>query len=215
VKAPRKQIQDLVVWNEKFFQEPHRPVVEKAKGLFFQRGFSSVHMDDLAAELAISKRTLYELFASKEEILQGALELVARALLTRNQAILDQPDLSYVGKIEQLLENISRGLAAVSPHVWLDIKRHAPRVYGNLEKIRGQIIPEMIGRLVQEGQEKGLIRPEIHPRLVGEVQLAAVRHLIQPEVFTALGLTPAQLPPQIFRLLFWGVLTAEGRREAA
>ena len=215
MKPPsRTQLQDLVEWRESFFEEPRRSVVEKAQKLFFQRGFSSVHMDDLAAELAMSKRTLYELFESKEEILQGALEAIARDLLTRNQEILEEPKIAYTGKIERLLENISRGLATVPAHVWFDIKRHAPRVYANLEKIRSQIIPEMIGRLVREGQDQGLIRPEIHPRLVGEVQLAAVRHLVQPEVFTALGLTPAQLPPQIFRLLFWGVLTDEGRREA-
>src|SRR5215475_15862269 len=48
-------------------------IVEEARGHFFSRGFRSVGMDDLAAELAISKKTLYAHFVSKIALLEAVL----------------------------------------------------------------------------------------------------------------------------------------------
>lgn len=44
-------------------------VVKRAAEMFAEFGVKSVRMDDVARDLAISKRTLYELFADKQELL--------------------------------------------------------------------------------------------------------------------------------------------------
>lgn len=46
-----------------------RRIVEKATEMFMTRGIKAVKMDDVANELSISKRTLYELFSNKELLL--------------------------------------------------------------------------------------------------------------------------------------------------
>ena len=52
----------------------HR-VVEKAMSLFKERGIKAVKMDDIAASLSISKRTLYELYENKEQLLLEGISL--------------------------------------------------------------------------------------------------------------------------------------------
>ena len=44
-------------------------VIKAAAEAFSQKGIKNVRMDDIASSLSISKRTLYELFADKEELL--------------------------------------------------------------------------------------------------------------------------------------------------
>jgi len=48
-------------------------IVEAARTHFFSHGFRRVTMDDLAAELAISKKTLYAYFPSKTALLEDVL----------------------------------------------------------------------------------------------------------------------------------------------
>lgn len=56
-------------------REELRPVViETALRMFLKDGIDPVRMDDIAAELSISKRTLYEMFTSKENLLVECLE---------------------------------------------------------------------------------------------------------------------------------------------
>ena len=49
-------------------------IVETAHTLFIERGIKDVKMDDIAAEMSISKRTIYELFNDKEQMLHEVLK---------------------------------------------------------------------------------------------------------------------------------------------
>ena len=56
-------------------QELKEKILITAINLFHKHGIRSVKMDDIANELKISKRTLYEIYSNKEELL---LEVVRR-----------------------------------------------------------------------------------------------------------------------------------------
>ena len=56
-------------------EEVYRIIVEKALEMFAERGIKDVKMDDIAQALSISKRTIYELFADKEQLLLETLKL--------------------------------------------------------------------------------------------------------------------------------------------
>ena len=56
-------------------EDVHNLITEKALELFAERGIKDVKMDDIASALSISKRTIYEHFADKEQLLLKALKL--------------------------------------------------------------------------------------------------------------------------------------------
>ena len=55
-------------------KEIFNQIVETAHTLFIERGIKDVKMDDIAAEMSISKRTIYELFNDKEQLLHEVLK---------------------------------------------------------------------------------------------------------------------------------------------
>ncbi len=59
-------------------QELRKPVVEIATKEFHSKGVKSVTMDDVAHLLAMSKRTLYQLFNDKEDLLMACMETNVR-----------------------------------------------------------------------------------------------------------------------------------------
>ena len=61
-------------------EDVHRIITEKAFELFTSKGIKEVKMDDIASELSISKRTIYEQFADKEQLLLEALKLHNRKM---------------------------------------------------------------------------------------------------------------------------------------
>ena len=56
-------------------KEIHDLVIETAHQMFIEHGIKDVKMDDIAARLSISKRTIYELFNDKEQLLREVLNL--------------------------------------------------------------------------------------------------------------------------------------------
>ena len=71
---PKKEIQNLIV--------------EAAHSLFIERGIKDVKMDDIAAKLSISKRTIYELFNDKEQLLHEVLNFQHEKMRERGKEII-------------------------------------------------------------------------------------------------------------------------------
>ena len=71
---PKKDIQNLIV--------------ETAHSLFIERGIKDVKMDDIAAELSISKRTIYELFNDKEQLLHEVLKFQNKRMYESGKEII-------------------------------------------------------------------------------------------------------------------------------
>src|SRR5689334_2652913 len=85
--------------------ESREAIIAAAQRLFLERGFGSVSMDELAEAAGVARRTLYNQFASKEEIFREMLLRVSRAL---EDAF--PPGIETQGDVEDVLRLIARAI---------------------------------------------------------------------------------------------------------
>ena len=78
-------------------------IVNAAQRLFLERGFGAVSMDDLAPAAGVARRTLYNQFASKEEIFREMLLRVSGQLETAFP-----PGVETQGDVEDVLRLVAR-----------------------------------------------------------------------------------------------------------
>ena len=83
-------------------------IVDAAERLFLARGFGAVSMDELAAAAGVARRTLYNQFASKEEIFR---EMLGRAAVELEHAF--PPGIETQGAVEDVLRLIARAIVAL------------------------------------------------------------------------------------------------------
>ena len=91
-------------------------ILDAAYGLFRRRGYTRVSMDEIAAATAVTKRTLYYHFRSKDELLAAVLETQHRLALAAFRTFGD----SLGGSPEAIVDTLFRDLAA-----WSDKPRWA------------------------------------------------------------------------------------------
>ncbi|EJW89893.1 transcriptional regulator, TetR family [gut metagenome] len=63
----------LQFYDEPTYDDAHRQVISVAMKAFYKKGVKSVTMDEIAHELTMSKRTLYQLFVDKEALLLACI----------------------------------------------------------------------------------------------------------------------------------------------
>lgn len=80
-------------------------IISAAERLFLQRGFGGVSMDDLAEEAGVARRTLYNQFARKEEILR---EMLSRVSMRIGSVL--PPGIETQGDVEDVLRLIARAV---------------------------------------------------------------------------------------------------------
>lgn len=141
-------------------------IIQRASEMFVEFGVKSVRMDDVAQDLAISKRTLYELFADKQELLYHS---ISRVMRNEAEAIRAKVDIKEKG-IPALFEIFEMMVARSQVRT---------RIMENLQKF----YPEVFERVMKENRDLGLV--QLRDQLLGLVELG----LVDPNVNIDLAVT--------------------------
>src|SRR5215467_5516600 len=187
-------------------------IVEQARGHFFRHGFRSVSMDDLAAELAISKKTLYAHFASKIALLEAVLaDKFAGVEAKLNDTVQAYPH-DFSAALHELLANMQRELDEIKPPFVRDMRQKAPHVFKSVERQRADLIERFFGKLFNEGQRTGMVRKDLPAKVIIEILLGAVQAIMNPPKMEELGMMPKEGFAGILKIVLEGALTRKGRK---
>jgi AcrR family transcriptional regulator len=189
-----------------------RQIVEAARAHFFSHGFRSVTMDDLAAELGISKKTLYAYFSGKIELLKAVLADKFAGIEARLNDITRTHPHDFPTALHQLLANTQHELNEIKPPFVRDMRQKAPHVFKVIERRRAALFERFFGKLFLEGQRTGMVRKDVPAKLIIEILLTIVQAIMNPAKMEELGLMPKEGFAGILKVVLEGALTGKGRR---
>jgi AcrR family transcriptional regulator len=187
-------------------------IVEAARAHFFNHGFRSVTMDDLAEELAVSKKTLYAHFPSKIALLESVLADKFASVEAKLEEITRAYPHDFSAALHELLENTQRELDEIKPPFVRDMRQKAPQVFKIVERRRAELIQRFFGKLFVEGQRTGMVRKDLPAKLMIEILLASVQAIVNPAKVEELGLTPKTGFASVVKVVLEGVITRKGRK---
>lgn len=193
--------------------DPRRRILRLARAHFFAHGYSRCTMEDLAADLGMSKKTLYVHFAGKDEIIAAVIDDLGAEVRADADALLQNRGLNFAEKLRGFVEGMAERLATLTPATVRDLQRFAPQLYARVEAVRQKSIPYVFGRFVEEGQMSGLVREDISPGFAIEFFLQAVHGLLQPAALERSKLAPREVIVGAIDLFFGGLLTPAGRKQ--
>jgi AcrR family transcriptional regulator len=187
-------------------------IVEAARAHFFSHGFRSVTMDDLAEELAISKKTLYAHFPSKITLLEAVLADKFARLESKLKQVASEHPHDFSTALHELLASTRHELDEIKPPFVRDMRQKAPHVFKMVERRRGEVIERFFGKLFVEGQRTGMVRKDLPAKVLIEILLGAVQAIVNPAKVEELGLTPQTAFTSVVKVVLDGVLTRKGRK---
>lgn len=182
-------------------------IIARARQHFFLHGFRGVTMDDLAAELGMSKKTVYAHFRSKGALLEAVLDQKFRDIEAECDRIGFEKPADFPVAMRTLLACIQRNAEELQPAFLRDMRRESPDVFRRVEERRHKVIERYFSRLFAQGQKAGVVRKEVAPDLMLEVLLGAVQSAVNPHKLEMLGLTPRTAFDAILDILFRGIMT--------
>lgn len=185
-------------------------IIDKMTELTLERGFSSVTVAELAAELGMSKKTIYVHFPTKQAIVSAGIEGYSGRMRAEMELILGNHMLTFEEKLAAVVATIVEKHGKLRAEVLRDFQRHVPELYRQIESVRSNSIPFLFSRLLEEGRMAGRVREDINLALATEYHLHAVQGLMNPETLARLKLTPAEAGRQALHIFFNGTLIPDG-----
>ncbi|MBS7321455.1 MAG: TetR/AcrR family transcriptional regulator [Myroides sp.] len=158
-------------------------IFKKSLELFTNNGFKSVTMDDIANELGISKKTIYQHFSSKNELVKETVDFVFDTAINRLKDI--------QGKSETPIHEHFAMKSCVADLFGFNIQastiyqfnKYYPRLAERIQKKRHANYDLTILKNLKEGVEKGYYRKEIDIDFVGKIFFSSSTAFFNDEIF--------------------------------
>lgn len=188
-------------------EELKQRVVQTASSAFKRLGIKSVHMDDIAAALSISKRTLYELFGDKEQLLLEVFRSYRDTMNEKMQEFASSAD-NVLEVILTFYEQKLNELCEVNPLFFSDLQKY-PKVLDFIHDERNRSDENAVAYF-QKGVEQGIFREDINFQIINEAMAMQMDLLIYSDITTHYPL--AEIYSEITILHMRGITTEKGYR---
>lgn len=184
-------------------------IIEVATELFKNYGIKSVTMDSLANELGISKRTIYEVFSDKDELLMAVLTRMAHQQRDLVKRVLDETE-NAIAAIFRMLEISRNNFQSMSPAFQSDLKKyHRDVLIKNAENIEMPDYRDHF-QIIRRGITEGLFRKDINDDLVNRCLYNLGRSIMDNDMFPYELFSRREVIRNIFVNYLRGISTSKG-----
>ncbi len=188
-------------------------IIQKASEMFHQFGCVKVTMEEIAAGIGISKKTLYKYFSNKEHLLDEIFTNVSCKTETFSNEVLANDNYSYVQKVKLLLENVSKHIGKFKGPMIVDLQTHFPKIWEKIHLFMKKKAWEKFSILVDDGISHGIFRKDVDKNIVVLMYVFSLQNLLTPEVLAQVSLSADQVYNTLINVIFEGILTDEGRKK--
>lgn len=177
--------------------------------LFFKAGIKSVTMDDIAKYLAISKKTIYQFFTDKNELVIALVNRKIQEDQEQMEEIMSQPlnVIEQLLKMEQCAEEI---LSRANPILMHDMQKYHPAAWDVFQQFKSGVMIGMLENLMNKGKEQGYIRPDINVKVLARMRVNQVEMGFNANIFPLAEFSPWTVQFQLMDHFNYGICTLEG-----
>lgn len=189
--------------------EPKERIQAKAEELFMRYGIRSVSMDDIAAQLAISKKTLYQFFADKDEL----VDAVVNNELKKGQIDCGQCRIISKDAVEEIvitMEQIADQFRNMNPMVLYDLEKFHPAAFQKFLKHKNEFLLNVIRENMERGIREELFRPEIDVDVLSKFRLESMMIAFNMSVFPPRKYNLAKVTQEVIEHYLYGLATLKG-----
>ena len=179
-----------------------KEILDATIGLFNRKGLRFM-MDDLAAELHRSKKTIYVFFPDKKHLLDEMVDYIFDSIKDSERRIADDTSLSTVEKIRRVLGAMPEEYRSVDLRQLYVLKEKYPAIYAHVER-RLETDWEPTVALMEQGMREGVIRPVSIPVFRTMMQ-ATLEQFFQRDILVKNGITYHEALAQVVDILVDGI----------
>ena len=184
----------------------------KAEELFRRYGIRSVTMDDLANELSISKKTLYQYFTDKDELVLKICQQAFRRL-EQDMENINHHSKSAIDEIVQLMEYMNLMFSNMRQNVLYDMKKYYQESWKVYLNHKEHALKKNILRNIKRGIKEQVYRKDINPEIAAMLRIVQVEATFDHNTFPQSKFNFAEVQQQSLNMFMYGLLAPKGYRQ--
>jgi len=189
--------------------EKHGNFLLRVYELYNRFGIKSITMDDVARELGISKKTLYECIEDKSELVRHVMEMVYRY----HGEKLNEITTLNLNAIEELFEvnrYMTQMIKEQNPTLGYDMQKYYPELHKLLMQEQRQRMHQAIRLNLIKGIEEGLYRKEMNVDIISKLHMTRMEYRYRQDAFQIEDIDSREVMQEIFVYHLHGIANENG-----
>jgi len=185
-------------------------IIQESDKLFCQYGFKSVTMDDIAKHLGMSKKTIYQHFKDKDELVNILIK-DKLSVQDCNMGLSAKNARDAVEEIFFAIDNMHELLTGMNPKLFYDLQKYHPKAWLYFKNFREKKLGKVISENLERGVKEGFYRKEIKIDILAQMRLAQVDIIFnQHDHYTTNKYTIAQVMIELTEHFLQGICNQKG-----
>ncbi len=184
-------------------------IISEAINLFMTNGLRSVTMDDIAKHLGISKKTIYQHFKDKEEIIIQSTSVVFEHENKMMEEIENEAD-NAVEELYRLTLCLRERIKNTSTTALYDMKKYYQNAWARYKDFKRDVIYNSVIKNLKRGIEEGLFRRDINPEILAQLRIGEIELSFDKDFFPEDKFSLVEIHEQLFQHFTYGILSEKG-----
>jgi AcrR family transcriptional regulator len=186
-------------------------IVQASHDLFMRFSIKSITMDDIARHLSISKKTIYQYFEDKNDLVvvvtKGHLEqekLEIRAIKSKTS-----------NAIESLIEEslwLRRNITDMNPSLLFDLKKYHHQAWDMYLESKEKVYIQSLVETLEKGIDEGYFRKDIDPEILAVLRVEQIQMSLENFIYPRTRFEFREVQTQLFDHFLNGLTSEKGRK---
>jgi TetR/AcrR family transcriptional regulator, cholesterol catabolism regulator len=190
-------------------EEKKMEILQKTALVYMRYGIRSVTMDDLARELGMSKKTLYQYFPDKDSLVQEIMHLKV-AMDQQLNEMARQHASNAIDEMFEISQSVADLIRNVHPSVFYDLQKYHPKAWAIMENHKWNYVYNQILSNIKRGMTEGLYRDNMNPELIARMHLAKTDMIFAGNLFPPNEFNLEEVFTELFRFQIRGMASEKG-----
>jgi AcrR family transcriptional regulator len=168
-------------------------------------------MDEIATQLGVSKKTIYQFFTDKDALVESIIEMEIKG----NEKICSVQKMECKDAVHEIflaLDHMSEMLENMNPSLMYDLERYHPAAFKKLRGHKNKFFYDVVKDNLERGKKEGLFREEIKIEIIAQFRLASTFLVFDGNVFPRDKYTILQLMEEVTDNFLYGIVSVKGQK---
>ncbi|MCB0642293.1 MAG: TetR/AcrR family transcriptional regulator [Phaeodactylibacter sp.] len=184
-------------------------IFNRSRALFMKYGLKSVTMDDIARDLGISKKTLYQFVDNKADLIQKVVCLFVDEEQESIDSIQQQAD-DAIEEMLNIARHIIRFLRSLTPTTIYDLQKYYKESWELVYELNNKHIIEVLKQNIEKGIRQGVYRENLNPEIIAKIYVGKIPIITDEEIFPGREYNREQLFSEFFTYHIHGIASQKG-----
>ncbi len=186
-------------------------ILSQAQQLFMRNGIKSVSMDDIAADMAMSKKTLYKWFENKDQIVEASMSRHLLGTQCDCTAMIETAT-SAIDELFRMLEWTKKEFSNIHPSIFYDLRKFHPGTWKLWLAHKNEFILTQIILNLRRGITEGLFRADLDVEVIARLRLHQIDMQFNHDVYPYQQFGKERVSQALLEHFMLGVATLKGHK---